>query len=150
MGGNQQCGAFYPNDLQSGIVYGPFSLADASQATLDLKLWLASQSRSDYFWTTVSIDGQSYTGRRVSGNSAGWYDWHFDLGSVTSLPVLGQPQVWLGIIFQSDSATSTGDGAYVDNVVLRKCVGTCAAGGEPPAPDGAELEIADYPGTIKY
>lgn len=149
VGANQQCGALYPNDLQTGIVYGPFSLADASQATLDLKLWLTSQYQSDYFWTVVSINGQSYSGSRISGNSPGWYEWHFNLGTVSGLPVLGQPQVWLGIIFQSDGATSTGDGAHVDNVVLRKCVGTCAAGTEPPAPDGAVLETADYSGTIE-
>lgn len=38
--------------------------------------------------------------------------------------MIGQPQVWVGLYFHSDSDSTGGyiEGAYVDDIVVRKCV----------------------------
>jgi hypothetical protein len=48
-----------------------------------------------------------------------------------SAPV-GQPQVWLGFVFVSSATTTPKEGAYIDNVVIKKVVG-------PPGPPAARV-----------
>jgi hypothetical protein len=52
-----------------------------------------------------------------------------DLSNVYSLgSVIGQPQVWIAVVFQSDDTVHYPEGAFVDDLLLRQCAGgTCAA-----------------------
>ena len=54
-----------------------------------------------------------------AGAVNGWNSATFDLANVYNLgSLLGQPKVWIGFWFRSDSAT-TYEGTYVDDIVLR-------------------------------
>ena len=116
-GGTLTCGSDYPNDANSWMIYGPFSLADASNAVVDFYLWLNSESDWDYLYYLASTDGSWFYGQGLSGNSSGWIPWSFDLTDVSGLGNLcGQPQVWIAFIFQSDSTITYPEGAYVDDI----------------------------------
>jgi len=73
--------------------------------------------------TLASIDGVNFYGTSTWGNSQGWVERRFDLSNVTTLGDLtGRPQVWVALIFASDGSENYPEGAYVDNIVLRKYV----------------------------
>jgi hypothetical protein len=105
------------------MVYGPFSLVGATAADMSFKLWLNSELNYDYFYYLASIDGNTFYGTRASGVSGGWVDPPvLDLSNVPTLGnLMGQPNVWVGFIFLSDASVNYPEGAYVDNIVLRKC-----------------------------
>jgi hypothetical protein len=45
----------------------------------------------------------------------------FDLTEVYTLgSLLGRPQVWIAFVFSSDTSVTYPEGAYVDDIVLRK------------------------------
>ena len=127
-GSSLSCGSDYPNYVSSWMVYGPFSLVDASDAEFSMKLWLNVEDTYDYFFCGASIDGDNYYGLYTTGNSAGWVDRELDLTNVDTLGNLtGQPSVWIALFFGSDSSSSRPEGAYVDDILLRKYTGTMAA-----------------------
>jgi len=129
-GSSLSCGSNYPDYADSWMVYGPFSLAGASAADLQFKLWLDSESSYDYLFWGASTNGTSFYGMGLSGYSAGWDDRTLDLSSVYTIGnLLGKPEVWIAIKFHSDGDTSYPEGAYVDDVVLRKYVSST---GQPP------------------
>ncbi len=135
-GGSLSCGDNYPYSLNSSskakfwMIYGPFDLSDASDAELLFWYWTFCESNYwDYLFWGASIDGSSFYGNRVSGDSGGWSEVNFDLTNVYSLGNLtGQPEVWIAFAFISDQSITYPEGAYVDDIVLRKVTG------EPPAP----------------
>jgi len=116
----------YPNYMDSWAVYGPFSLADASEAELEFWVWNASEPSYDYFRWLASADCTNYYGYRMSIPTDGWDMWTMDLSSVPTIGDLtGDDSVCVAFRFTSDYYT-TNDGAFVDDVVLRKYVGsTC-------------------------
>ena len=116
----------YPNNMEAWIVYGPFSLTDATDAELGFWFWNKSQGPDDYLFWGASIDGSWFYGSRHDGDSAGWQSVSFDLTDVYTLGNLcGQTQVWIGFFFGSDESV-TDKGAFIDDVVLRKYVGGAA------------------------
>ena len=141
---------YYPNDLSSWMVYGPFSLSDASDAELLFNYWNQSEQYYDLFGWYASADGSNFWGYSVSGDSGGWNAVNFDLTAVPTLGNLaGQPQVWIALVFNSDFS-NVDDGPFVDDIILQKDVGapsTCgpyaSALEDMPIPDdGAWLERA--------
>lgn len=117
------CGSNYPNYAYGWMIYGPFSLADATAGDLAFKLWLNSEANYDGIFRGASLNGNTFYGTWDSGNSGGWVDRVLDLTSVPTLGnLMGQPQVWVGLLFASDVSNTYLEGAYVDNVVLRKYV----------------------------
>jgi len=125
------CGADYPDDADSWMKYGPFSLANTTAADLSFKLWMNSEKSIDKVCRFASVDGANYWGTCTSGNTDGWTDRVLDLSNVFTLGnLLGQPSVWIAIVFYSDSSTTFAEGGYVDDIVLRKCPSgaTCPAG----------------------
>ncbi len=117
----------YPNDANSWMVYGPFSLVGAEDARLDLQAWVNTESGYDYFYIFASTDGTNYYGSGWSGDWAsyigGWMNIAFDLKNVNTLGDLrGEPEVWIAIRFVSDS-TIFYEGVYVDNVVIEMITG---------------------------
>lgn len=121
----------YPNNANAWMKYGPFSLADAKDARLSLRAWIKTKY-SDYFWVVASTNGTNFSGWRFSGNwtgqtTNGWVHIaisfsDLSLRKFSSTPMIGKPQVWFAVIFQSNSST-TDEGAYVDNIVLEKITG---------------------------
>jgi hypothetical protein len=138
------CGSNYPDNAESWMVYGPFSLVGATAGDLSFKLWLNSEENNDKVCRMASIDGKNFYGLCTSGNTAGWVDKVLNLTSVDTLGnLMGQPNVWVALMFRSDSSTNTPEGGYVDNIVLRKCTSaTCTgvSGAEAAADQGQVVE----------
>ncbi|MDD3829085.1 MAG: C39 family peptidase [Anaerolineae bacterium] len=142
------CGSQYPNHADSWMIYGPFSLADASAADLSFKLWLNSEPDYDKLCRMASLNGTNFFGMCTTGNTSGWTDRVLDLANVYNLGnLMGQSQVWIALRFVSDDSVTYAEGAHVDNVVLRKSVGAGAAPIVPAGPaDPATLheEVASF------
>ncbi|GAB4505901.1 MAG: hypothetical protein Kow00123_00390 [Anaerolineales bacterium] len=115
-----QCGSTYPPNVQSWMIYGPFSLADAKAADMTLKVWLNSEPGADTLLWGASVDGGWFFGYQATGSS-GWTTKSLDFSNVPYLGDLrGQSQVWVGIRFLSDWGTEYPEGAYVDDILIRK------------------------------
>ena len=141
-GSTLSCGDNYPNEAESWMVYGPFSLSSTTAADLKFKLWLNSESDYDGVCRMASTDGINFSGLCTSGTSPGWIDKTLDLANVGSLGnLLGQPNVWIALIFSSDGSDTFAEGGYVDNIVLRKCPSgvTCPAGVLQAIPDDNQI-----------
>lgn len=124
------CGSDYPDHASSRMVYGPFSLVGATAAELRFKAWLNTEPGYDALCYFASINNDHFYGECWWGYSDGWVEFAFDLSDVYQLGnLLGQPQVWVALGFYSDDAVPYAEGAYVDNVVLRRCPqgATCPA-----------------------
>ena len=113
------CSSNYPNNADSWMVFGPFSLADATAAELNFDLWLNTEFDIDEVCRLASTNGASFSGACTTGDSAGWITRTLNLSSY-----LGQSNVWIALNFYSDASDVLAEGGYVDNIVLRKCTGT--------------------------
>jgi hypothetical protein len=116
------CNSDYPNDGQSWMIYGPFSLAEATDAEFIFMYWLNTEEDYDVLFTGASINGNNFYGEVTSGVQ-GWTERNFDLTDVYTLGDLsGEPEVWVAIAFQSDSTVTNPEGAYVDDIEIRQYV----------------------------
>jgi hypothetical protein len=137
IGGGLGCFANYIDFAYSWMIYGPFSLANATDAEYDVQLWLNSESGFDGACQMASINGNNFYGTCHSGSSGGVFvPEELDLTNVFTLGDLrGQANVWIAMLFDADVDTNFPDGAHVDDLVVRKCVGgactTAAAAGSP-------------------
>jgi len=124
------CGSDYPDNVFAWMVYGPFSLADASAAELIFDWWSDTEAGDKFFWG-ASTDDYRYRGNHVTGTRLGWTRGErLDLSAVPELGnLLGEDEVWIGFSFESNPAVAS-EGTYVDNVVLRKRVGAAASRSE--------------------
>jgi hypothetical protein len=121
------CQSAYPRRVASWMVYGPFDLSGASDAELAFQLWLNSEPGYDGFFGGASIDGTDYHGYMVTGNTSGWMPYRLNLRAVPELgDITDQEEVWIALLFVSDGVIMTQEGAYTDDIVLRKFVGTPA------------------------
>jgi hypothetical protein len=118
-GAGKPCGASYPPGVESWLVYGPFSLAEAVDAELTFKYWVNTEPEVDVLFVGASKDGNNYLGAQFDGASGSWKDGLLDLqnGAFT-----GEAQVWIAFVFSTDLEINASEGAYVDNIVLRKAV----------------------------
>jgi predicted GH43/DUF377 family glycosyl hydrolase len=138
------CGSLYPNGADSWMIYGPFSLANMSAAEMRFWLWLNTQTNVDGVCRTASVDGANFYGTCTSGNTQGWIERVTDFRNVQGLGnLIGSPNVWIGIAFLSNEATTYPQGAYVDNVILNKCVSNCPSAGSLAAAESDD--IVEYP-----
>jgi len=150
------CGASYPNNASSWLIYGPFDLSNATAAELSFDAWVHTEPNADYLLSMASIDGKTFNGYGRSGGSGSWSPMTtLDLANVPTLgSTLGKATVWVAIIFDSNASVSYPEGAYVDNVVLRKQVGGAAAASAPQAPDPADADFTtvavsrEFPGGV--
>lgn len=76
------CGANYPNNAESWMIYGPFDLSGATAAHLTFKLWLNTEPDYDKVCRFASIDGMDFWGTCTTGNTNGWSDKTLDLKNV--------------------------------------------------------------------
>ena len=133
------CYADYPDSVESWMIYGPFSLADAQQAEIGLAVWLNSEAVFDGFGVYASVDDEwYYEVGWAEGNWAKWLDLTYSLSEVPELgSLVGEPQVWLALVFEADNSIAFAEGCYVDDIALRKCVsGPCASAGPSAASPG--------------
>jgi hypothetical protein len=104
---------YYPNNMDSWMTYGPFSLSGYSNADFEFEYWLDSEPTWDYFEWCISSDGVNYNCDSVSGNSGGWVYKDIDLSAY-----LGDPSVYIAFIFYSDGSNSSYNGAFVDDIAI--------------------------------
>lgn len=127
------CFGSYPHNLYTWAVYGPFDLSGAASASLRVYYWGeteygGSSCPYDYLFLGHSVDNTNFYGYRLCGNFTsgpagnGYYQANLDLGSR-----LGASQVWVGIVFVSDSSV-TAQGITVDDILLDVVAAT------PPTP----------------
>ncbi|MFC1995017.1 IPT/TIG domain-containing protein [Chloroflexota bacterium] len=111
----------YANNMDAWLAYGPFSLADAVEAELNFQFWCKTIGSGDKVMVVASTDNNDFYGPDVYyGDSNGWQSKSFDLTDFPGLGNLcGQSQVWIAFMFRSD-ASSTDEGVFVDDVVIRK------------------------------
>jgi hypothetical protein len=126
-GGALPCGSEYQPNVDSWMIYGPFSLTDTTAAELSFELWVDTDSPSDRVCRLASTDGAAFDGTCSWGNSLGWVERSLDLTAVPNQGDLtGQPDVWVALRFESDDSTAFGEGAFVDEIAVNKYVGTSA------------------------
>jgi hypothetical protein len=126
------CDDNYPNDLNTFMTAGPFSLADPdiSAGVLECSLELDSELEIDFFFMLVSIEGeQDWNGFMYSG-AFSHKTISMDLAEVPNLGnILGEPEVWVSFGFRSNELIVEMNGAQVDDVVLAVDM---SAGNQPP------------------
>lgn len=141
-GSSLSCSSNYPNDVDTWMIYGPFSLAGATAADLTFRYRLNTEAGYDDFFWGASTNGSNFFGTVISGSVSGWVQGTLNLGSY-----LGQSQVWVGFNFYSDGSITYPTGVMVDDILLRRCTGgTCSTvmlygDGET----GSEDNISDSP-----
>lgn len=117
VGGGSSCGDDYPHNVETWLVYGPFSLADAARAGVTLDAWWHSEQGYDHLGILASGDGTTFYGPLFSGDSGGWVSYTLDLADVYQIGDLcGEPTVWIALLFESDESVAHPEGAYADNV----------------------------------
>ena len=126
------------------MIYGPFSLVNATDAEMLFDYWVKSELNYDRLFVGASIDGNNFYGSSVSGDTGGWGSGNLDLTNVYTLGnLLGQPSVWIAFIFATDYSVTYPEGAYVDNIVLHKRTGSMA--GQPTRSLSCDvIRQADY------
>jgi len=141
------CGSNYPDNADSWMVYGPFSLVGATAGDFSYKLWLYTEGGgNDSVSRLASINGTNFYGTFTSGNSGGWIDRTLDLTAVPILGnLMGQPNVWVALRFYSNGSTNYAEGGYVDDIVLRKCMSSSCTGLSSAPPDTVNSEIVEFP-----
>jgi M6 family metalloprotease-like protein len=127
----------YASGMGTFMIAGPFSLADATEGSWDFDLWYDIDEAGDpnnppdYVFWGWSADGSHFNGTGASGLGQGWEHVSVkmsDMNTGDDTPILGASEVWFAFVFISDAATQK-EGAYIDNVVIKKVVGEP---GQPP------------------
>jgi Matrixin/IPT/TIG domain len=113
-------GTSYPNNMDAWMVYGPFSLAGATDAFVTFNHLTKTQTYNDTFQYMASIDGSNFWGTQLSGDWTPWKDVTFDLKNVYTLGDLrGHSQVWIAFRFTSDGSISD-LGTFLDEINIQK------------------------------
>jgi hypothetical protein len=115
------CSSHYANNVDSWMVYGPFSLENATDAILAYEAWVNVHTDADKLCHMASIDGKLFYGNCTTAAfpQVTWIDRIFDLKDVYSLGDLrGEPRVWIALVFVSDALGTKAHGAYADNLLL--------------------------------
>ncbi len=74
--------SFYPANMDSWMVYGPFDLTGYSAAKFEFWYWNQSEQGYDFLSWGASHDDIDYGVSSTSGDSAGWVFRSFDLERV--------------------------------------------------------------------
>ncbi|MBN2258661.1 MAG: M6 family metalloprotease domain-containing protein [Anaerolineaceae bacterium] len=135
-GSNLACGAAYPDHAISWMRYGPFSTMGETDIRLDFSHWTYIEPAIpfyiyDRFCVWASDDNIVYFGYCFTGDWGGWSNYTFNLkdNDYDLYDYLDKPQVWVAFSLITDDYVHFPEGAYVDDIVLRKCVspGGCPA-----------------------
>ncbi|MCD4653126.1 hypothetical protein K8T06_04255, partial [bacterium] len=107
----------YIDDMRAWMVYGPFDLSDATDAEMLFDYSNDSETDYDYFKYMASSDGTNYSGYQHTGSTGGWVNRNFDLAGYC-----GDSSVWVAFLFTSDVSVHNYEGAYVDDIEIRKFI----------------------------
>ena len=117
--GDQTNCANYDNDQDSWMIFGPFSLADASDARAEFYLWSETERPDipfDYVFWGASTNGTNFHGFQLTANVS-WSQRVFDFKNVPILGDLtGEAEVYFAFYFHSDSSVNGFEGTYVDDI----------------------------------
>ena len=106
----------YPNNANSRLIYGPFSIPAGATAQVRFKLKNESEENRDYVHWAASTNNTIFFGYKFSGSTDSWVDRTFDLNNVPTLGNLaGSSHVWIAFAFLSDGS-NTFSGAFIDDV----------------------------------
>jgi Zn-dependent metalloprotease len=141
------CGANYVNFANARMIYGPFDVLGATAAEFNLNLWLNTEVDPgtnvgyDYVCLEASVNGNDFSGTCYWGDSSGSFlPVSLDLTNVYALGNLtDDSQVWVQVRFHSDSSVSFPEGAFVDDLVIRQCLGGACPSAEEALPVGSSL-----------
>lgn len=150
-------GTSYVANMNTWLIYGPFSLADATAARATFRYWLQSEQEwtvgsttyGDPFMWLVSVDGEHFSGFKTSGDSGGWALREFDFATVSNPQVLGAPQVWFALAFKSDSSIEF-EGVYVDEVLIEKTTSGGCVAPAAPALSAPATAASGVPFTVSW
>jgi hypothetical protein len=116
-------GQGYLNNMRTWMIYGPFDLTDATDASLEFLYISDCEPSFDSFGWYASLDGSNYNGYFLSDSTSNYIFQSkiFDLKTVPTLGNLtGKSGVYIAFFFQSDSTVSNYGGAIIDEIVLKK------------------------------
>ena len=124
-GQGRSCSSNYPNNMQSWAIYGPFDLSNASSAVLTFNFQGKTEGTQDqpidYLFVGASTDDVNFSPeiRNIGGDllTNGPYFASIPLDANAQVNMLGQSQVWISFIFNSDSSR-TNLGITIDNLAL--------------------------------
>lgn len=146
--GAPPAGGPYPANMEGWMIYGPFSLLDATASLITFKYWMNNHDANDKLQYFVSLNNSAFYGNETATPSLTWQTVTFDLGDPhLAVHPLGQSQVWFALIFLSDGSGQS-EGAYVDTVSISKsvaappCAVTCGATVPIQAAPGAAVQLA--------
>ena len=136
-GEKRPCGDAYPDNVQTTMIYGPFSLVDAQKGQMRFKLRYDQMLDGTFSWG-ASSDGAMFRGTSLYGQPSEWTTLDLDLDDLDpfdpGVSVLGKQQVWVAFRFTSDATGHTSPGPFVDDVLIRKCLDTLCSPLSPDAP----------------
>lgn len=146
LGSGLGCTSLYPNNVKAWMTYGPFSLEGALVGDVHSQLFLNTEDLLDSVCLMASKDGFNFFGECYSGNHSIWEEKTLDLSNVPTLGnLLGEPQVWVAVHFKSDASTARPGGAYVDNFLVRKCLGSNQICSLPVSSSSDAASLFKYP-----
>jgi hypothetical protein len=142
-GSSLACGSNYPNNVDSWMSYGPFSLKDATAAALSFQLWMhVDPAIYDYlciFAKSVEDDPWE-NGVCLTYQPTDWSPVTIRLDDdLLGINMLGVETVWIALYFTSDDEITYPEGVYVDDIVVRQCTGGLC---QSAAGAGAQLSPA--------
>lgn len=127
-GANRSCSSNYANNIDTWAVYGPIDLSNASSANLTFfvrgKTEGTFNNPIDYLLIASGTDDVNFTGSGAVGGDLTngpfanqYYGFTVDFGPNGAVNRLGQSQVWIAFIFQSDKSR-TDLGLTIDDIQL--------------------------------
>jgi M6 family metalloprotease-like protein len=139
-------GSNYPIQADAWMVYGPFSTVGATAAMLDYYSWINTYDNADYFCALASSDNANFYGQCYYGNSGGWTSQYLDLANANGQNFLGLSNVYIAFQFKSDIINNAAVGAYIDDIVIKKCMaGSCVSSSPPSSPERTRLDASESP-----
>ena len=134
-GSQLHCGDSYPNRTTTQLIFGPFDLSDASEASLAFWSWSQTQYESDTIFWGASTNGVLFYGQRDSGADTTWTERELNFGWINEWgdyeSYLGEPEVWFMFSFRTDDWNQR-EGWYIDDVRVVKKVGQAQEGAMAP------------------
>jgi hypothetical protein len=128
------CGDNYPDNANSRMMFGPFSLEDTYAAYLSFDYWINLDEtiyeqpyRRDRLCVYAKGDGYQWFGHCFSDIQMSWETKSFNLCDFDPLHYsdwnfCGDPEVYIRFDFESFGNYSKPEGAYIDNVKLMKYI----------------------------
>ncbi len=108
---------YYPNNMDTRMIYGPFDLRDAVLARTSFWLWRRTEPGYDYLAFEVSPDGVAF--RELASWNTSATSWTYQC--VYYNDYVGDDSVWVAWRFHSDSSI-TRPGPWVDDIRVWKYV----------------------------